>query len=167
MQSENDKEHHVKCTCGKTCNGNRGLRAHQRFCQISDIPELRDLFHNELLRNEDNFIDYHDDPNDTDPYIPEIGPLKTGLKLPKTKEGWSEANEYFKFVYDINFIDDNIDNKILHIQDQVYDYFKQKYGVISNDTINIELSDRYSELSKRQLKKKLTELKENARSSET
>ena len=43
QQNKNRDNNEVQCHCSKLCKGDRGLRAHQRFCQISDVPELREL----------------------------------------------------------------------------------------------------------------------------
>ena len=45
---------YIECHCGKLCNGNRGLRAHQRFSHVNDIPQLRDLFAQEIEQLIDN-----------------------------------------------------------------------------------------------------------------
>ena len=37
----NRETYYIECHCGKLCNGYRGLRAHQRFCHVNYIPELR------------------------------------------------------------------------------------------------------------------------------
>ena len=41
----------MQCHCGKLCKGDLGLRAYQRFCQISDATELRKPFNKDLLEN--------------------------------------------------------------------------------------------------------------------
>ena len=48
----------MECHCAKLCEGNSGLRAHQRFCQISDVPELRELFNKDLL--DSSLTEYND-----------------------------------------------------------------------------------------------------------
>ena len=51
MQSkENNEDDYIKCHCGKSCKDIRGLRAHQIFCKINDMPEVRELFNNELVQ---------------------------------------------------------------------------------------------------------------------
>ena len=51
---------YIECHCGKLCNGNRGLRAHQRFSHVNDIPQLRDLFAQEIEQLIDNGTDNSD-----------------------------------------------------------------------------------------------------------
>ena len=41
QRNKNSGNNEVQCHCGKLCKGDRGLRASQRFCQISDDSELR------------------------------------------------------------------------------------------------------------------------------
>lgn len=90
MQRNNNRDNNeMQCPCGKLCKGNRGLRAHQRFSQISDAPELRELFNKDLFEN--SLIMYDD--NIENPFIPPKLNLKVGLKLPKTKEEWQIIND--------------------------------------------------------------------------
>ena len=49
MQQNKNKDNEVQCYCGKLCNGHCGLRAHQRFCQISGVLEQKELFNKDLL----------------------------------------------------------------------------------------------------------------------
>lgn len=51
QQNKNWDNIEVQCRCGNLCKGDHGLRAYQRFCQISDAPELRKLFNKDLLEN--------------------------------------------------------------------------------------------------------------------
>ena len=57
QREKNDSPHDVQCQCGKLCKSIRGLRAHQRFCTINDVPELRELFNEEIITNGENFKD--------------------------------------------------------------------------------------------------------------
>ena len=74
---------------------NNGLCAHQRFCQINDLPEWKELFNNLLningsLSTADDFIRKLDHLNIT------VKDPKTGINLSKTKEEWYSANEFLK-----------------------------------------------------------------------
>ena len=53
IKTDNNEVH---CHYGKLCEVNPGLRGHQRFFQISDILELRELFKKDLLEN--SLIEY-------------------------------------------------------------------------------------------------------------
>jgi len=58
---------------------------------------------------------------------------KPGIYLPKTKEQWSLANDFFKqAVKDIDFDSDNADaNSVIHlIKETLYNYFKDNYGTV-------------------------------------
>ena len=56
----NRETNYIECHCGKLCNGNRGLRPHQRFSHVNDIPQLRDLFAQEIEQLIDNGTDNSD-----------------------------------------------------------------------------------------------------------
>ena len=89
----NRETNYIECHCGKLCNGNRGLRAHQRFCHVNDIPELRDVFVQEV----EQLIDNDTDNSENESIINHVKIIpKKGVKLPKTTEEWNTANEYFK-----------------------------------------------------------------------
>ena len=49
QQNKNIDNNEVEYHCGKLCKGDRGLRAHRRFCQISGVPQPRELFNKNLL----------------------------------------------------------------------------------------------------------------------
>ena len=51
LVTEYDEQTEVQCHCGKLCKCDLGLRAHQRYCQISDVPELREFFNKNLSKN--------------------------------------------------------------------------------------------------------------------
>ena len=66
QQNKNKDNNEAQCHCGKLCKDNRGSRANQRVCQISDVPELRELFNKALLEN--SLIEYDDNIENT--FIP-------------------------------------------------------------------------------------------------
>ena len=89
----NRETNYIECHCGKLCNGNRGLRAHQRFSHVNNIPELRDVFVQEI----EQLIDNDTDNSENESIINHVKIIpKKGVKLPKTTEEWNTANEYFK-----------------------------------------------------------------------
>ena len=89
-----DQGNYIEYQCKKLYKGNNGLCAHQRFCQINDLPELKELFNNLLningLSTADDFIRKLDHLNIT------VKDPKTGINLSKTKEEWYSANEFLK-----------------------------------------------------------------------
>ena len=120
MQLNNDSNNIIKCHCGKECKGNRGLRAHQRFCKIVDMPELRELFNNELLTNiQPSTAETLEHEHENLRFRGEQ-PIKPGLKLPKTKEEWTRANDFFKAIFDHTMSIVDIDEEIIGLQNSVY-----------------------------------------------
>ena len=101
MQSkQNNEDGYIKFHCRKLCKGICGLRAHHRFCKINDMPELRELFNNELVEIREDSITCDENFEPNDQYIPQNKLPKTGIKLPKTKSDWKQANEYFRVTLD-------------------------------------------------------------------
>ena len=159
-QSENNNNNgnYVRCLCGKLCKGPRGLRVDKRFCQVFDSQELHNLFN-----NDDNFIENSSVENIS---LKQNTPsehcqTKPGVKLTKTNEQWSIANEYFKDTFDLSKAITDVDYELKTLQDNVYNYFKQTYGTVNNsdDDNTVTLGQRYSHLSKRKLKKQLAYLR--------
>ena len=87
------------------------------------MPELRELFNNELVEIREDSIscDKNFEPNDQ--YIPQNKLPKTGIKLPKTKSDWKQANEYFRVTLDHTKEIVDINEEITNLQNTIYDYF--------------------------------------------
>ena len=86
------------CYCGKRCKGLRGLKAHQRSCHVSKIPDLKDLFTPEVdCCNTGSSDEVHNAHNCN---IEKRNPLP-GLKLPRSANEWAGANEYLKKIYSL------------------------------------------------------------------
>ena len=139
----------IKCSCGKKCKGQRGLKAHQRSCRV--IKEL----HGNLFEHLDE--DVNDTPDDIDDPIERLHPeIKPGIKLPRTKSQWEEANTYFKIKLAINDIAEaNIDDLALCMSSVIYNYFKDTYGTTNALNSNVGVFDKYNDLTNGQLKSKL------------
>ena len=150
------ENNYIECHCGKLCNGNRGLRAHQRFCHVNDVPELRDLFMQEIQQLNSNDIDI--ESSDEELEINHFKRLpKKGIKLPKTAEEWNTANEYFKQnLSNCENIND-IEIEIRNIQNIIYNYFVVNNGTVGGEST--DLQQQYGKFSKRQLKYELRNLK--------
>ena len=86
---------------------------------------------------------------------PEHHQTKSGLKLSKTNEEWSIANEYFKCTFDLSKEMMDVDYKLKILQENAYNYFKQTYGTVNNsdDDNSTTFRKRCDYLSKRQLEK--------------
>ena len=150
QQNKNRDNNEVQCHCGKLYKGDRGLRAHQRFGQISDVPELREIFNKDLLEN--SLTEY--DNNIANSFIPPKLNPKVGIKPPKTREEGQISNDYFKSVFNLHGNIRNVEEEIIYLQNTLYDYSKVQYGTIKNDDLNTEY--------KRQLKKSLANLKQQS-----
>ena len=57
QRNKNHSSCYFQCHCGKICKGIHVIRAHQRFCTVSDVPELRQLFNEEIITNGEHFND--------------------------------------------------------------------------------------------------------------
>ena len=86
----------VKCCCGKICKGARGLKMHQRSCQVihglndelcKDLEEQITADSSENYSENDHSVNVSDFGNDE--CYPE---LKKGINLPKSESEWSQAN---------------------------------------------------------------------------
>ena len=53
----------------------------------------------------------------------------------------------------------NVEEEIIYLQNALYNYFKVRYGTIKNVDPNTGYQEKYSNLSKRQLKKKFSNFK--------
>ena len=128
------------------------------------MPELRELFNNELVEIREDSISCDENFKPNDQYIPQNKLPKTGIKLPKTKSDWKQDNEYFRVMLDhIKEIVD-INEEITNLQNTVCNYFQSECGTVVEEVSNSEYKETYEKLSKRQLKKALSELKSNKRS---
>ena len=68
--------------CGKLCKVDCGLRPHQRFWQISDVPKLRELFNKNVFKK--SFVEY--DNNIKSCFWPPKLNWKADIKLLKAKQ---------------------------------------------------------------------------------
>ena len=82
-----------------------------------------------------------------------------GIKLPKNKDQWNIANDFFKVALPVNDPIENINDSVQTLQRIVYNYFKSNYGNVGS---NIEeFSNTYDNMSRNQFKKALKQLKES------
>ena len=123
QREKNDSSYYVQCHCEKLCKGIRGLWAHQKFCTISDVLKLRELFHAEIKTNGDYF---HDKIFEEATFTPQAKLPTPGLKLPLTTESWNRANEFFKPTLDVSKEITDEDENISHLQDTIDGYFKNE-----------------------------------------
>ncbi|CAB3987434.1 Hypothetical predicted protein [Paramuricea clavata] len=156
----------VKCCCGKICRGARGLKMHQRSCQVihglndelfADLEEQITTDNTADTTENDNSINDIDMTNDES--FPE---LKQGINLPKNDSGWQTANDYFKCALQL---DDpirmrDVNSKIELLNDVIYNYFADNFG--HNVTVpDKNMVTKYKEYTVKELKKALQNLKSN------
>ena len=155
----------VLCVCGRTCKGRRGLTAHQRSCEFYKRLTRGDLL-SHLPSDSATPPDVTPPPDDND-HLPRSPPpqhsevnIKPGVRLPKTKLQWAEANAYFhiQFASIISSPTVDLNSDIQRAQNVVYDYFSNVYGTIPIET-NTDYSTKYSDHSIKNLKQVLMRLK--------
>jgi len=120
----------AQCPCGRTCKGKRGLKAHHRSCGF-----FKSLIRGGLLDpSTDSFqpTAHPSSPGDPDNLpptasVPNIGPIKPGLKLPKTQNQWVEANLYFHAQFAPYLASQSLDTNsiVSQVQDIVYNTSRQ------------------------------------------
>ena len=156
----------VKCRCGKICKGARGLKMHQRSCQVihglndelsADLEEQITTDNTADTPENDNSINDIDMTNDES--FPE---LKQGIKLPKNDSGWQTANDYFKCALQFNdpITMQDVNSKIKLLNDVIYNYFSDNFG--HNETVpDKSMVAKYKDYTVKELKKALQNLKSN------
>ena len=80
----------VKCCCGKICNGQRGLKMHQRSCRV--VQGLGDITVKDTRDTSDNATGFANPQSSNITVSMPI--IKPGIKLPKTDFQWKSANDY-------------------------------------------------------------------------
>ena len=61
--------------------------------------------------------------------------VKPGVKLPRSNDNWSEANNYFKSIFStLEVTADSVNEAIQFMNNTIYDFFKDNYGTI--DSVN-------------------------------
>ncbi|XP_028412518.1 uncharacterized protein LOC114535400 [Dendronephthya gigantea] len=160
-----NKKSGTKCYCGKICKGTRGLKMHQRNCQVilGLNNELVDnIFEHEECNNicGENLNDLDSTSNPNTNYGKEYPELKKGINLPKTDSEWQTANEDFKFSLmsypPIRSTDLNTSIKLLN--NTIYSYFAGNFG-FTESLPNDLLVKKYKSHSIKELKKALKYLK--------
>ena len=99
------------------------------------------------------------DPPNIDASSIDTPSVLPGIKLPKTDSEWEEANLYFCLNFDISVPISNIDDFAMRFQQMIYSYFKNMYGVVKSD--DMEIDKKYENRTVKELKKELKELKTN------
>ena len=147
------------CCCGKRCKGEKGLQIHQRTCKT--IEGLAKKLNREILSELSNHDNYDLDDHGSNYNSTDIPVLKPGVKLPDSMSEWSTANLYFQTRLDLTKVSqENLDNSVNEMNDVIYKYFKENYGLVKGHNKQIkQLKRKYSGYSKNQLKRQLKRLK--------
>ena len=143
----------MKCCCGKLCNGVRGLKMHQRSCRL--IKSLTDETLKELEETEN--INTGQDLASVD--FDSMPTMKPSSKLRKSDDQWKTTNAYFVASLPISEIDHkNISMQVAAMNSTIYNYFHDNFGTLE-DTITLGLFPKYNDMSKKELKSNLHQLK--------
>ena len=142
-----------ECSCGKICNGRRGLKMHQRSCRI-----IKDLSGETFERQ--NTVEFV--PNSVvSSTIDDEVLTKVGVNLPKSVDQWKSANDYFKTSLPIHSIAlSDLNAAIITMNTTIYDYFEHNFGTVKSAK-TLELNTKYKDFSKQSLKSCLKQLKSN------
>ena len=94
----------VKCCYGKICKGARGLKIHQRSCQV--IHSLNDMrfadLDEQITADNTNDISDNNTCDDNNVNCESFIELKKGVKFPKNHSEWSTAKDYYKIALQTN-----------------------------------------------------------------
>ena len=147
----------VKCSCGKECKGVKGLKMHQRCCRV-----IEDM--DEDQRSECEILNDDVCSESTNEQVIEVDKLanvriKPGVKLPRSTDEWTAANDYFKTVFgNFQMQPTSIDLTIEFMNNTIYNYFANLYGTINSTNRTNAFCDKYKHLTPKSLKHQLKQL---------
>ena len=148
----------VKCSCGKECKGVKGLKMNQRRCRVIEKMDEDQRSEFEILNN-----DVSGESNnelDIDGNKLQNMHVKPGIKLRRSQDEWSAANEFFEMVLgNVQFNQTSIDFTIEFMNNTIYVYFTNLYGTFNSTNYSNAFSGKYSHLTTKQLKEKLKQHK--------
>ena len=150
----------VKCSCGKECKGVKGLKMHRRRCRvIEDMDEdQRSAF--EILNDDVCSESTNEQAIEVDK-LANVR-IKPGVKLPRSPDEWTAANDYFKTVFgNFQMQPTSIDLTIEFMNNNIYNYFANLYGTINSTNHTNAFCGKYKHLTPKSLKNQLKELKMN------
>ena len=156
----------MKRTCGKHCEGLKGLKVHQRSCRIiqglgenlmKDLDEnsggdmdestFGDLVNNNCTLSASVFFSYYNEIK------------KKGVKSPSfTSQRWTIADDFFKAAFVNKPIGStDLNDVVKEFNCVIYNYFKDSCWSVDNND-NRHLSAKYKENSTKDLKRILKAL---------
>lgn len=127
----------IECACGRKCKGLRGIKRHQRSCRV-----IKGLSEN-LSRALQETAQAHKEA-ETEVTLQDTPSFKPGIKLPKSDQAWSTANDFFKANHPISDINnEKLDNTVRKFNDVVYNYMAESHGTVNNaGPVNEQLSEK-------------------------
>ena len=164
-----EREVLIRCICGRDCKGRRGLKSHQRCCKVyqtvgqstNDVTTPTTATSTTACT-----VTERDNQTSSSPVsptssvnasilttVPTVTATLPGIKLPKTKSGWEEANVFFALQHELTEIVDDIDSYAQKFHGTVYDYFLNNYGTVRENKAS---ADNFNGLSIKQLKRQLS-----------
>ena len=131
----------VKCCCGKICKRARGLKMHQRSCQVIHglNNEMCADLEEQMINSEDNPENHSCDDSVTANDEERLPEVKKGVKLPKNDKEWLTVNEYFKCTLQLNdpITSQDANSKIKLLTNTIYNYFADNYRY--NETLPVKI----------------------------
>jgi hypothetical protein len=119
----------ISCVCGRRCKGRRGLTMHQRSCKTSrqTLDQHQEHANSALPSPHPTAASSSTStpPESGTPLsAPDPSPALDGVKLPKSKAGWDEANLFFKLNIDLSAPITDVHAFTLSFQKSIYDYLQ-------------------------------------------
>jgi len=135
----------IKCCCGKSCKGIKGLRIHQRSCKI-----VNNLDEEESIMDE-SYCETEECPEEP---LGDHFKLNPGIRLPRSDNEWLLANTFFQSAF-VNVVvnESTVSDVVKLMSTTIYNYFKEACGTVGN--CDKELENKYKDCLAKDLKKQL------------
>ena len=150
----------VRCSCGKEFKGVKGLKMHQRRCRVIEKMD-------EDPRSEFEFLNddvYTESTNEQMTDIDQLANvrIKPGVRLPRSQDEWTAANDFFKTVFgNFHLNQTSIDSTIEFMNSTIHDYFANLYGTVNSTNHANTFCNKYKHLTTKSLQHTLKQLKMN------
>ena len=91
---------------------------------------------------------------------PQAFTIEPGIKLPRSNDKFSEANNYFQSIFsNVEIKADLVDEAIRFMNNTIYDFFRDNHGTVESTNQTNTLFHKYNQLTIKQLKWQLIQLK--------
>ena len=88
--------------------------------------------------------------------------IKPGVRLPRSQDEWTAANDFFKTVFgNLHLNQTSMDSTIEFMNSTIYDYFANLYGTVNSTNHANTFCTKYKHLTTKSLKHTLKQLKMN------